>query len=90
MTEKTNERGLRRASQVDSREQTDFSDYQNKAIPCLSERDFGDIIIKVENNVSKRHKNFKLGQRESLCLIENLSTEVDSLIGSNLGHCSSN
>ena len=46
---------------------------------CLSERDFEDISNKIENRISKRLSVTEFGQRETLRLIENLSSKVDNL-----------
>ena len=56
----------------------------------LSEKDFEDITINIENKVSKRLKDAELREWEMMRLIEALSSNVDSLAGSNLDPCSSN
>ena len=45
----------------------------------LSERDFENILNKIENKISKRLRDAEFGQREMLRLIENLSSKVDNL-----------
>ena len=50
-------------------------------VPSISDRDFSEISEKIEKSVSKRIKDTEIGQRETLKMIENLFSKIDSLSG---------
>ena len=57
---------------------------------CLwSKRDIGEITNEIEYWVSKRLNDIELGQKEEMRLMENLSSNVDYLPGTDSEPCSS-
>ena len=50
-------------------------------VPSISDRDFSELSEKIEKSVTRRIKDTEVGQREILKMIENLSSEIDSLSG---------
>ena len=78
MPEKTQKRKLR-SDQSTSQVEVENCNYLNDENASISEQDFEDLSNKVENRLSKRLRDTEFGQRESLRLIENLTSKVDSL-----------
>ena len=88
MPEKTQKRILGN-DQSTSHVEIENYNYPNDEIASLSEQDSEDISSKIENRLSKQLRDTEFGQREILRLIENLTSNVDSLSNPASEQCSS-
>ena len=80
MPEKSQKRKLR-SDQCSSQENAEISSQVCDKNTCLTKQDFSDISNKFENQLTKRliDTEFSQREREILGIIENLTSNVDSL-----------
>ena len=81
MPERSSEKKVRREFLTSSLGEPEASSLRTENIPSISDRDFSKISERSEKSISRRIKDTEIGQRESLKMIENLSSKIDSLSG---------
>ena len=79
MPERSSKRKARRESITSSVDEPECSSMRTGNVPSISDKDFADLLEKIEKSVNKRIKDTETGQREMLKMIENLSSKIDSL-----------
>ena len=79
MPERSSKRKARRKSPTSSIGEPESSSMRSENVPSISDKDFADLLEKIEKSISKRVKDTETGQREILKMIENLTSKIDSL-----------
>ena len=79
MPERSSKRKARRDSPVNSLDEPESSSMRTENAASLSDKDFTELSEKIEKSVSKRIKDAEVGQREILKMIENLTSNIDTL-----------
>ena len=79
MPERSSKRNARRESITSSVDEPECLSMRTGNVPSNSDKDFADLTEKIEKSVNKRTEDTETGQREVLKMIENLSSEIDSL-----------
>ena len=84
MPGRSSKRKARRDSVSSSLGELENTSQRTENVCSISDRDFSEISEKIEKSVSKRIKDTKVGRKEILKMIENLSSKIDSLSGQTL------
>ena len=81
MPGRSSKRKARRDSLTSSLDEPQSSSIRTENNPSFSDRDFAEISEKIEKSIGRRVKDTEAGQRETLKMIENLPSKIDSLSG---------
>ena len=79
MHARSSKRKARRDLPASSVEDPETASLRTENIPSISDKDFSENTERVEKSAGKILKETEIGQREIIKLIENLSSQMDSL-----------